>query len=221
MRILAAIPSLTDLRHAFRSLRRARTAFGLATASLAIGIAMCVTMAGVLDTIVSPNIPIERPGDLYEVGWAASFRMAPRGTPRPNPDSALQRIATVKAIAKPPRGFVGGIISASGSTLIEGYGTGVDPTTLAMLGVRPMHGRLFVAPASGPIDGREAVLSEALWRQLYRGKRPFAPFTLHVDGHTLNVVGVAEPRLDRILGGKFWIQASDPLGRLNFESRSA
>jgi putative ABC transport system permease protein len=222
-----AIPRLSDLRHAFRSLRRSRTAFGLATASLGVGVAMCVTMFAVIDAIIKPNIPVERADDLYVVQWEARYRRpAPTGSaaatpppPRPRPSAALERLDAIEALGSMPGSwsFRGGnissmgIASAPGSALADGQAVELSAATFRMLGARPLHGRFYDGLADPTITGRAVVISEPLWRQLYRDKKQFAPFTLHVGGYPFTVVGVAEPRLERLLYGNVWIQKADTI----------
>src|SRR5437764_1769563 len=66
----------------------------------------------------------------------------------------------------------------------------MTPSTFAVLGAKPLFGRLFTdadAPASAP---RVVVISERLWRSRFGGDRHVLGQHLDVDGESREIIGV-------------------------------
>ena len=65
----------------------------------------------------------------------------------------------------------------------------VAPDLFAMLGVKPLHGRWFVAEEEKP-GTRAAIINHSLWQRQFGGDPNIVGRAVTLDGKSFNVVGV-------------------------------
>ena len=156
---------LQDIRFAFRSLRRSPGLVLVATLSLALGIAVNVTIYAAVDILLLRPQPFEEPHRLVHLwstnpsrGWEeASISLADFRDWR-----AQSRTTSLAAY----RG-ANFNLSDDEESPERVNGSRVSPEFFSVLGARPAMGRVFSAEEEQP--GREgvAVISDAFWRRRF------------------------------------------------------
>jgi predicted permease len=176
---------LADLRHAWRSLRRAPGFLAAAVLTLALGVGATTALFGVVDRVLLRPLPYREPERLVRV-WDRNVATALY--------DRLQAQATAFS-------SLAGHGNPTDASVLSGQpGAPADPvrvpTALATgnlfstLGVSAAVGRPI-----GPDDARPGaepvvVISDAFWRARFRGDRSAVGQTLVVDGVRHRVVGV-------------------------------
>jgi putative ABC transport system permease protein len=72
------------------------------------------------------------------------------------------------------------------------FGTEVSPAILAVLGARPIIGRLFTETEANDGAAPVAIISESLWRERYSGNPDVVTRSLIVDGRAHAIIGVLD-----------------------------
>ena len=179
-----------DFRHAIRGLRRS-PGFAIGTAlTLGLGIGLNTAIFSVFDAVLLRPLPFAEPDRLVRV-WSSK---PDRGLLRFSvsvPDfedwkqqsKSFERLGsfqrqqdlTLTGIAEPER--------------IQGSRVSVD--LFALLGVKPLLGRLFSADEDGAgAADRPLVLSHALWLRRFGGDSSIVGRVLSLDSEPWTVVGV-------------------------------
>jgi predicted permease len=177
---------LQDSRYAGRVLAK-RPGFTVAAVSiLALGVGITTAMFTVVDALILRPVPFHAPDDLASVYMgnerggrttvAPAVLRAWRGSPAfAGAESALPDTA---------------LIDADGTVVTRGIAR-VTPGLFDLLGgVRPVIGRLF-----DPLEGRagsddRVLISEDVWRGLYRADPSLIGRRIAIDGDALLVTGV-------------------------------
>jgi putative ABC transport system permease protein len=184
-----------DLRYGARLLRRNPTFAVVAILTLALGTGANTAIFQLVDAVRLRTLPVERPDQLAEVRI-----LAPKGrtgsfiSRRPMLSSVLwDRIRAEQRV------FDGTIAWASaawnlapGGEVRMADGMYVSGDYFSMLGIAPAAGRVFAA--SDDVRGCPApvaVLGYAFWQREYGGDRAIAGRSIMLDGHRVDVVGVA------------------------------
>jgi predicted permease len=82
------------------------------------------------------------------------------------------------------------------------------PSLLRLIGVQPMHGRLFDDSDDEPGAERKIVLSHPLWLELFAGDPAVVGTNVIVDGRPFTVIGIMPPGFGIFrLDARFWIPA--------------
>ena len=187
---------LQDVRYGFRSLRQNPGFFALASFSLALGIAVNVTIfAGVdlllLRPVSYPNLDrvVQVWSDNRERGWA---RM---GTSVPDFLDWRSASRSGRLAAYAASDF--NLSQGDRPERVNGYR--VSSGFFEILGVTPALGRLFRPEEEEPGRGRVAILTERLWRDHFGADSQVVGRELRLDGDSYLVVGVlpAGFRFDR------------------------
>ena len=177
---------LQDLRYAARSLRKSPALFTIASLSLAIGIAVNVTIYGAVDILLWRPLPYAESERLVQVwsdnperGWDASSVSLPDFADWRRESRTMELAA-----------YTGGSFN-----LVEGdrpervRGFRVSPRFFEILGTAPARGRFFRAEEETPGAGRVAILSEAYWRNRFGLDSSIVGKTIRLDGTPYTVVG--------------------------------
>jgi predicted permease len=72
-------------------------------------------------------------------------------------------------------------------------GLRVSANLLSMLGVNPIHGRVFSLPEDKPGAGRVLILSYGLWQRSFGGNPNLVSQTVQLNGQSYTVVGIMAP----------------------------
>ena len=193
-----------DLRHALRGLRRAPRFSASAILTLGLGLGAATVVFSVVDHVVLRPLPFQAPDELFVVreriaqiahqypsmsANASHFLEWQRGC------SACAGLAAVRPVA----------------TTLTGSG---DPQRISalrasanlfpLLGVRPVHGRLFREEEDVPGRGAVIVLGHGFWRRQFGADPNVVGRTITIGGASAEIVGV--------LPAHFRIPPGDALG---------
>ncbi|AHG87822.1 permease [Gemmatirosa kalamazoonensis] len=180
---------LTDLRHAARAAVRSPSSSGVVVLCLTLGLAVTTTMFGIVNALLLRPLPYADPGRLVVVRERRAE--APGGV---RGSLSLPDFADYRGAARAFVGFAAyqgrgyNVQTASGAAYVEG--TAVSASLFAVLGVRPLLGRGFVAEEERPGQGRVAIVSFDTWQRLFDGDRAVVGRRVLVNGEPYTVVGV-------------------------------
>ena len=197
-------PWWKDLSMAFRYLAKSPAATGLAILSITLGIGLTAGIFSVVDAMLLRPLPVERPGEIYEVashaddgqefayyGWPDYLDMAKAGE------------GSLTLVAYQSRGSM--LTIPDGSVMVLTHS--VTPNYFSTLGVRPELGRASVEMA----DGRpRIVMGYHLWQQRFGGDPHLVGQTILLNRQPFLVAGIM-PRsftgLNRGLAVDIWMGA--------------
>ena len=178
---------LQDMKYAWRSLRQAPGVFVVAALSLAIGVAVNVTLFAGVDILLLR--PLDYPnasrlvqvwGDNRERGWNQSSLSFPDLMDWRKESSTLSFAA-----------YTGGNYNlAEGDRPDRVSGLRVSPNFFSLLGVSPIRGRLFNADEETPGRGRVVVLDNRFWKSRFNADSNVIGRSIRLDGEAYTVVGI-------------------------------
>ena len=195
-RVVDALTS--DVRLAFRHLRRTPGFTTAAMVILALGIGANTAIFSVVDAVMLRPLPYSEPDRLVAVWEVVSEGLsAPGVTAQP---AAAERIAVAPANLADYAARVRSLASLAAYTSVgrnlTGTGTAerllgeeVTANYFSTLGVSPILGRAFTAEENTAGRERVAIISHALWQRRFGGTPDVLGKTLHV-GETYEIVGV-------------------------------
>lgn len=205
---------LQDLRIACRSLLRTPGFTALSTGVLGLGLAVVVTMFGMLYAIGYEPPPL--PGSDSLVGVHIINRT--RGQ---NIDSmSTHDLADLRASQTSFEDLVG---SYSGTATVRGDGPAerydggfVTGEYFKVLGMEPLLGRAIEPRDAVPGAAPVVVLGEDLWRQRFDEDRTVIGRALKVNGELATIIGVMPKRYDDFpVGSKLWVPIREDLNKLS------
>ena len=183
---------LTDLRYAFRMMRKSRGFTAVAVISLALGIGANTAIFSLIDAVLLKMLPVKDPQQLYMV---ASNPSRPQ-TIWNYPDYAAFRrhnkgfAGLVSYSSNGPYGF-SSQSSADQRTQVA-YGILVSGNYFEVLGVESALGRLFNADDDRKLGAAPyLVLSHDFWKRRFASDPRVIGGTVRVNGFPLTVIGVA------------------------------
>ncbi|HLJ41133.1 MAG TPA: ABC transporter permease, partial [Candidatus Acidoferrales bacterium] len=180
---------LQDIRYAARMLRKSPGFTAVAVLTLALGIGANTAIFSLMDTVMFRLLPVQRPGELVQVGMMThGFGRSPR-TIYTNPlwESLRARQDIFAGI------FAWGNTQfnlASSGVVEDARGIYVSGSYFPTLGVHPAQGRLIA-----PDDDKRgcpgvAVLGYGFWQQHFGGA-PVDGRTISINGHPFEIIGVS------------------------------
>ena len=180
---------MTDLRHAFRGLRRSPGFTLVAAATLAIGIGANAGIYGLADAVLFRPLAPHAPD---RVRWIS---MTTRD--RPDVTGFIFSFADYRDISERTRAFDGMALTAltpfvlrSGDASAETLGEIVSGRYFDLLGVSPSRGRLIQRHDDRPGAPPAAVISRRAAERHFAGRDPVGA-AIHLNGAPFTVVGVA------------------------------
>jgi predicted permease len=188
--VIALDNLVRDARFALRRLHRAPGFAAGVIATLGIGIGVAVGIGTIVYGVLLRDLPYENPDRLVRVGFVTDGLSS---------TGDLHSPATYFHFAKSARSFtaLGMYTTTDGFALTDGDApesvtiASLAPSTLTLLGVRPLLGQLFVTGDTSWSKGRSAILiSENLWRRRYGADSSIIGRWIEIDHGTKNVVGV-------------------------------
>jgi putative ABC transport system permease protein len=201
-----------DVRYAVRSLIGARGYTAATLLTLALGVGATVAIFSAVNEVLLRPLPYPDSGRLAmlfesndERGWV-QVHAAPA-----NVDDWRERTSSFTDI-----GFVNDSTSqvplGGGSRPAHVVVSQVSGNALSILGVPPLHGRIFREEET--YDDDVAVLSYGVWQRLFGGDPAVVGTTVRLDGRSHQVVGVM-PREFRyaINDAEVWVPMSWLAGR--------
>ena len=210
-----------ELRHTLRLLRRAPAFTAAVVAVLALGIGATTAAFELVYSALLAPLPYTDADRLVMVwehnltrGRARNvinpgnyFAWSERSTSLENTGIFAQRT---------------GNLSGDGGAPEELRGLAVQPQVLAMLGARPLAGRLLVEGDDAPGAPPAILIGEGLWRRRYGGAADAIGRAVVMNGEPATIVGVL-PADFTVVGfrGEFWRAAGLPAeARTSFRGRS-
>jgi predicted permease len=207
----------SDCRVAVRSLSRSPGFSIAAIATLATGLAVCVTVFSIINGLVLRQVPVAAPEQIVAVSSVGEMDMLQQ-EPVSFPDYA--------DLVREARSFDGVVAhrrtAGTVGTGAEGrvtLGETVTPNYWQVLGLAPVVGRGFVSQDD---PGSVVVLSHTLWRQQYGGDATAIGRSLEISGRRRTIVGIAPEGFTGVFRGiapDFWIPV-DSAGLERSELRS-
>jgi putative ABC transport system permease protein len=178
-----------DVRHSFRSLRRAPTFSLIVIVTLALAVGATAAVGSLLNALVLRRLAVPRPEQLVDLSALE---------PRANVDGYFYA-DTFKAYRASQRSFAqmsmysgGGIlrVEARSGVFEDAVTEAVSPSYFDMVGARTAAGRFFTES-----DDAVAVISEAYRRRIF-GKAPGIGEVIKVNTVPATVIGVAAGGFD-------------------------
>jgi putative ABC transport system permease protein len=214
---------LFDLRLAVRGLHRDR-AFSLTTIStLAVALALNVTVATVVDTMLFRGLPLAKRSDrLVYLAMRKPTDLACCPGPLLYADFEAWR-AHASAFAGMAFGRAGESI-----TFRDGDGRPIDMTvsrrsanTFGLLGVQPILGRDFVAADETAGAPAVAIISHQFWKRRFGQRADIVGVTVHINGAPASIIGVMPEHFALVYEQDLWMPLvrtatleGDAIGRL-------
>ncbi|HSU31110.1 MAG TPA: ABC transporter permease [Bryobacteraceae bacterium] len=202
----------TDLSYAFRLMRKSPGFSALAIGSLALGIAANVVIFSIVNGVLLKPLEFPDLESLYTL-FEVEPRVANLYPELPvNPQHAENWKKTVPAISELGLAQPQNVVLGAGQA-VRVPAVVVTPDFLKALGVRPMLGRL-ISPSDAE-SGRSHVvlLTYALWKGRFGGKRDIIGQQVRIEGFPHRVVGVMAPSFRLPTPGPFFIRQEAELLR--------
>lgn len=204
--VLNGMNLLSQLRHAFRQMKRNPGFFAVAMAALALGIGANTAIFSAVEGVLLHPLPFAESHRLVMVWEESSYIGFARNTPAPanyvDWRAQNQVFTDMVAIRYANATFTGD------QRPEQFVGRRVTPNFFDVLGVEPIAGRRFTAEEDAA-GSKVVVLSYALWQRRYGGDPAVIGRSILMDGEATTIVGVM-PRgfffPDR--EAAFWIPAS-------------
>src|SRR5258708_6846441 len=183
---------IQDIRFAVRILLKTPAITAVALLSLALGIGANTAIFSLVDSVMLRSLPVQKPEELVQV-----LRALPRYKNGPVPSFTNPIWEQVRdhqdvfsgAFAWSNRQF--DLADGGEAQHVSGmYASGDYFTTL---GVRPLLGHVFTASDDRRGCAGVAVLSYGFWQEHYAGAENAMGSTLHLNGHSFEVMGVMPP----------------------------
>lgn len=178
---------LQDIKYAFRSLRQSPGLFAVAAVSLALGIAVNVTIFAGVDLILIrpvnyPNVDrmVQIWSDNKERGWEQSSISVPDFVDWRRQSKSVSMAA-----------YSGGDYNmADGGRPERVSGARVSPNFFSVFGIQPAQGRFFQAEEEQPGRGKVVVLTDAFWRIHFGADSQAVGRSIRLDGEPYAVIGI-------------------------------
>ena len=186
-----------SLRFVLHSLKRSPGFVAVVVLSLGLALGIACTTFSILDAVVHPQVPFHRSdrlftvgqwgdGSNHEVGWFEKYL------------EVRDRSGICDDIALYTYGYWGDVAGPAAS--VRTSVMRVSENFFDLLGVTPVHGRLFRTDGFDPVENPQIVVSEEFWRNAF-GERELENAAVTVGDATLDVIGVAPAGMPMALGG--------------------
>ena len=197
---------LRDFRYALRSLKKSPGFVAVAVLSLGLGLGLVTTMFALLDAVTNPYVPYRDADRLYQVSW--------RWHPRLHIDAfdvytqVRDRTHSFEAVLP--------VVAWLGASLDSSADQGairaamVSGRFFSVLGVRTPLGRTLT---SADADRQVAVVSDALWRKAFSGRRSLSGASINFNRSVYSVVGVMPRGMTFPYDAGVWVPMSDSTER--------
>ncbi len=183
----------SDVRHAFRLMRRSPTLTAVALASVAIGTSASAVVFAAVKAVLLQPLPYARSSELVEL--RTDFQ---RGNPHEDwvswsdAKDAAARSASFDSSAT----YAYAVFNLAGSSnsLPEAlYGLTVSASLFPTLGAKPMLGRNILPEEDQPKHACVMILSYGLWARRFDSDRSIVGRSVVGNGHACTVIGVMPP----------------------------
>jgi putative ABC transport system permease protein len=187
---------MTDLLYAVRVLRKNAGFTAVAIVTLALGLGATTAIFSVVDTVVFRPLPYHEPDRLVKIcGTGPRDRSCDDDFSLRELESIRERLDIFEQVAADD-GMGASVVRADGTREPLGVGL-VSANWLAVLGVRPLLGRDFVADEAQPGADRVVILTHDYWRRHFNSDPQAIGRTIAFDGIAHVAVGVLPPNVLR------------------------
>ncbi|HKQ88251.1 MAG TPA: ABC transporter permease, partial [Candidatus Acidoferrales bacterium] len=200
---------LQDTRFALRMLRKNPGFTAVAVLTLALGIGANGAIFSVVNSVLLHPLAYGNPDQLVTILHYGNYPISPLNYLDYRRQSTSYEDMGAAEAWDPNLTGVG-----SPEHLI---GLHVTQSTLSLLGVRPMLGRLFVQGEDTAGNDHEVILSYGLWQRRFSGDASALGKSVLLDGISYTVVGVMPPDFHF---APFWITQAELWAPLSLESRA-
>jgi len=199
--------TLGDLRHGARLLRLNPGFFSVATLSLALGIGANTAIFQLLDAVRLRLLPVAHPEQLAELEIAEDEHCCSGNFSDRRPNFTNPQWEQIRDHQQAFSGiFAWGDTRfnlASGGEARYAEGLWVSGDYFRTLGVEPLAGRMITNEDDRPGCGSPgAVISYPFWQREFAGDVGAIGKTLALDGHPVEIVGIAPPEFFGVEVGK-------------------
>ncbi len=192
---------LQDLRYAVRSLLKSPALFLIASLSLAIGIAVNVTIWAAADIVLFRPLSYPDSERIVQV-WSDNPERGWNEASSSIPDFADWR--------RESKTLTLGAYAGDSYNLLEGdrpervNGLSVSPSVLSILGAAPALGRGFRAEEEEPGRNQVAIISDGFWRRRFGADSGVVNRSIRLDGVAYTIVGVLPAGFEFQYGVDLW-----------------
>jgi predicted permease len=194
---------IQDLRFAVRQLSKSWTFTTTAVGTLALGISANVVVFGVLNALLLKPLDVPQPTGLYNV---VNGEQGDDNQSYPDYLDYQSRNRSFSDMAAYKIDKAG---LSTGSATYKCWYYKVSGNYFDMLGVEPVHGRLFhSSDEHGPNSAPFVVLSYDFWRRHFDSDPRIVGAKVDINRHPFTVIGVAPSAFhgtDRFLWPDFWM----------------
>jgi putative ABC transport system permease protein len=191
-----------ELRRALRSLIKRPAISALVILTIGLGLGANASIFAVVDALVLRPFTIP---DVDRIVLASSTRdgdIDRQETVSPADFLDLRRQADVFERLAAFEWWDANLVGRDEPELVPGFR--VSPAFFEVLGVRPAHGRGFIADEETMGRHRRVVLGDGLWRRRFAADPAVVGQAIQIDGAAYEVVGIAPPGFDFPNGSQIW-----------------
>ena len=173
-----------DIRYGARSLRHSPGFAAVAAISLALGAGANTAIFSLIDAVMLKTLPVSHPEELLQVTMAT-----PQFFSNPQWEAIRDRADGFAGLMAYGRWAIN---LSSGGEVRDADGQFVSGQYFETLRVRPAVGRLLTPADDWRGCPGAAVLSYGFWQREYGGRRDAVGRTILLDGHPIEIAGVAD-----------------------------
>ena len=178
---------LQDVKYAFRSLRQSPWLFAVAALSLALGVAVNVTLFAGVDLILVRPVDYPNTDRMVQIWSDNKTRGWQRSSISPADFVDWRRESKTVTMAA----FSGGDYNlADGDHPERVSGLRVSPNFFSLFGIAPARGRFFHDEEEQPGRGHEVVLTDPFWRIHFAADSQVLGRSIRLDGESYTIIGV-------------------------------
>jgi putative ABC transport system permease protein len=177
-----------DIRYGLRVMRKNPGFIAIAVFALALGVGANTAIFSVVNAILLHPINYENPDQLVMV-WEKSAKRGFGQIPTSLPN--FTDLRTDNRSLEDLGAFADSNFNLTGGDQPERViGVRVTATLLSLVGIRPLHGRLFLAGEDQPQASRVLILSNQLWQRSFGANPNIVGQNVALNGDSYTVVGI-------------------------------
>ena len=205
-----------DSRHAVRALLRTPTFTAIAALTFALGIGVNTAVFSVFNGVLLRPLPYPEP-DRITMVWMDNRQQGIREdiTSWPNYRDWRDQSSSFAAMA----GFSGAAFNLTGADEPERLqGAQTTANFFAVMGVRPVMGRLYTEANETPGNDGVVVISYGLWQRRFGGAGDVLGRTMTLNGRAFEIIGVMPGTLQVPAEAQLWKPLAPDEGTRNARS---
>ena len=177
-----------DIRYGLRVMRKNPGFIVIAVLALALGVGANTAIFSVVNAILLHPINYKNPDQLVMV-WEKSAKRGFGQIPTSLPN--FTDLRTDNTSLEDLGAFADSNFNLTGSDQPERViGVKVTASLLSLVGIKPLHGRLFLAGEDQPQATRVLILSNQLWQRSFGANPNIVGQTVALNGDSYTVVGI-------------------------------